>query len=65
VGHHVVSKRKNPLRWRWFPIPISIVSLDEDVRYFAERLRNLFSKPQHEYFVTVLLNLALREGTRT
>jgi len=37
------------------------VSLDEDVRYFSERFRKLLSKPQYEYFVTVLLNLALHE----
>ncbi len=44
---------------------MSIICLDEDVRYFAERFREVFSKPQYQYFVTVLLGLMLCEGTRT
>ncbi len=46
-------------------MPVSIICLDEDVRYFAERFREVFSKPQYQYFVTVLLGLMLCEGTRT
>jgi hypothetical protein len=39
--------------------------LDEDVRHFAQRFQKLFSKPQFQYLVTVLLGLMLCEGTRT
>lgn len=46
-------------------MPVPIICLDEDVRYFAERFREVFSKPQYQYFVTVLLGLMLCEGTRT
>ena len=46
-------------------MPIPIICLDEDVRYFAERFREGFSKPQYQHFVTVLLGLMLCEGTRT
>jgi hypothetical protein len=33
--------------------------------HFAERFRDHFSKPQYQYFVTVLLGLMLCEGRRT
>jgi len=46
-------------------MPVPIICLDEDVRYFAERFREMFSKPQYQYFVTVLLGLMLCEGART
>ena len=46
-------------------MPVPIICLDEDVRYFAERFREVFSKPQYQHFVTVLLGLMLCEGTRT
>ena len=46
-------------------MPVPIICLDEDVRYFAERFREGFSKPQYQHFVTVLLGLMLCEGTRT
>ena len=46
-------------------MPVPIICLDEDVRDFAERFRKLLSKPQYQYFVTVLLGLMLCEGTRT
>ena len=46
-------------------MPVPILCLDEDVRYFAERFREGFSKPQYQHFVTVLLGLMLCEGTRT
>ncbi len=46
-------------------MPVPVICLDEDVRYFAERFREVFSKPQYQYFVTVLLGLMLCEGTRT
>jgi len=36
-------------------MPVPIICLDEDVRYFAERFREVFSKPQYQHFVTVLL----------
>src|SRR5258708_5831758 len=42
-----------------------IICRDEEVRYFAERFRSLFSKPQYQYFVTVLLGLMECEGKRT
>jgi len=35
------------------------------LRYFAQRYRALFSKPQYQYFVTVLLGLMVCEGRRT
>src|SRR6266581_518396 len=46
-------------------MPVPVICLDEDVRYFAERFREVFSKPQYQHFVTVLLGLMLCEGTRT
>ena len=46
-------------------MPVPIICLDEDVRHFAERFREVFSKPQYQYFVTVLLGLMLCEGART
>lgn len=46
-------------------MPVPIICLDEDVRHFAERFRKVFSKPQSQYFVTVLLGLMLCEGART
>ena len=46
-------------------MPVPIICLDEDVHHFAERFQKLLSKPQYQYFVTVLLGLMLCEGTRT
>jgi hypothetical protein len=46
-------------------MPVPIVCLDEQVRHFAERFGNLFTKPQYQYFVTVLLGLIECEGRRT
>jgi DDE superfamily endonuclease len=46
-------------------MPQPILCLDADVRSFAERFRAVFSKPQYEYFVTVLLGLLECEGRRT
>jgi hypothetical protein len=46
-------------------MPIPIICLDETLQHFAERFRDLLSKPQYQYFVTVLLGLMLCEGTRT
>jgi hypothetical protein len=46
-------------------MPVPIICLDEDVRHFGERFRKVFSKPQYQYFVTVLLGLMLCEGART
>jgi len=46
-------------------MPIPIICLDEALQHFAQRFRELFSKPQYQYFVTVLLGLMLCEGTRT
>ncbi len=45
-------------------MPVPIICLDEEVRYFAERFQKLFSKPQYQYFVTVLLGLMESEGGR-
>ena len=50
--------------WRC-PMPVPIICLDEHVRHFGERFRKLFSKPQYQYFVTVLLGLMLCKGRRT
>ena len=46
-------------------MPVPILCLDEQLRQFAERFRQELSKPQYQYFVTVLLGLILCEGTRT
>src|SRR5207249_525523 len=46
-------------------MPVPIICLDEEVRHFAERFGKGFSKPQYQYFVTVLLGLMLCEGART
>ncbi len=45
-------------------MPVPIICLDEEVRYFAQRFQKLFSKPQYQYFVTVLLGLMESEGGR-
>jgi hypothetical protein len=46
-------------------MPQPLICLDEEVRHFAERFRSAFSKPQYQYFVTVLLGLLECEGKRT
>src|SRR5260221_11229876 len=46
-------------------MPQPIICLDEEVCHFAERFRSVFSKPQYQYFVTVLLGLLECEGKRT
>ena len=46
-------------------MPVPIICLDENLRHFAQRFRELLSKPQYQYFVTVLLGLMLCEGART
>jgi hypothetical protein len=46
-------------------MPLPIICLDEEVCHFAERFRSVFSKPQYQYFVTVLLGLMECEGKRT
>ena len=46
-------------------MPVPIICLDEEVRYFAQRFQKLFSKPQYQYLVTVLLGLMQCEGGRT
>lgn len=46
-------------------MPHPILCLDEEVRHFAERFRSVFSKPQYQYFVTVLLGLLECDGKRT
>src|SRR5437867_4829067 len=52
-------------RPRRCPMPVPIRCLDESLRSFAERFREQFSKPQYQYFVTVLLGLMECEGRRT
>ncbi len=46
-------------------MPQPIICLDEEVCHFAEGFRSLFSKPQYQYFVTVLLGLMECDGRRT
>jgi DDE superfamily endonuclease len=46
-------------------MPQPIICLDEEVCHFAERFGSLFSKPQYQYFVTVLLGLMECDGKRT
>jgi hypothetical protein len=45
-------------------MPVPIICLDEPLRCFLEQYRQYFSKPQYQYFVTVLLGLMLCEGRR-
>jgi hypothetical protein len=61
----VVSRRKENLDTTWCPMPVPIVYLDDEVCHCAERFGGLFSKPQYQYFVTVLLGLMECEGRRT
>src|SRR5947209_3908421 len=53
------------LKPRRCPMPVPIICLDQEICQFAERFRELFSKPQYQYFVTVLLGLMECEGNRT
>jgi DDE superfamily endonuclease len=46
-------------------MPVPIICLDDELRHFAERFAVLFSQPQYQYFVTVLLGLMQCEGRRT
>jgi SRSO17 transposase len=46
-------------------MPVPIICVDEEICQFAERFREVFSKPQYQYFVTVLLGLMECEGNRT
>jgi hypothetical protein len=46
-------------------MPQPIICLVVEVRQFAEQFRSAFSKPQYEYFVTVLIGLLECEGRRT
>ena len=46
-------------------MPVPIICLDEALQHFAERFSKLFSKPQYQHFVTVLLGLMQCEGNRT
>jgi DDE superfamily endonuclease len=46
-------------------MPVPIICLDEQMRQFAQRFQKLFSQPQYQHFVTVLLGLMLCEGRRT
>lgn len=45
-------------------MPVPIICLDETLRCFLAQYRQYFSKPQYQYFVTVLLGLMLCEGRR-
>src|SRR5258708_556529 len=56
---------EKPLKPRRCPMPQPIICLDEEVCHFAEGFRSLFSKPQYQYFVTVLLGLMECDGRRT
>ncbi len=46
-------------------MPTPIICADGSVRYFAQTFRHCFSKPQFQYFVTVLLALLLCMEART
>ncbi len=46
-------------------MPQLILCLDEEVYHFAKRFDALFSKPQYQYLVTVLLGLMECDGKRT
>src|SRR5438093_10420669 len=58
------QEEDDSLRPRRYPMPVPIICLDEEVRHFAERFCKVFSKPQYQHFVTVLLGLMLCEGAR-
>ena len=40
-------------------MPVPLICLDGGLRHFAAAFRGCFSKPQYQYFVTVLLALML------
>lgn len=46
-------------------MPVAIICLDDELCHFVEGYRHLFSKPQYQYFVIVLLGLMLCERRRT
>jgi len=46
-------------------MPVPMLCLDDELRHFADRYHGLFSKPQYQYFVIVLLGLMMGEGRRT
>ena len=46
-------------------MPVPIICLDGQLRQFAERFREQFSKPQFKYFVIVLLGLVECEERKT
>jgi len=46
-------------------MPQPILCLDEEVYHFAKRFDALFSRPQYQYLVTVLLGLMECDGKRT
>ena len=46
-------------------MPQPILCLDEEAYHFAKRFDALFSKPQYQYLVTVLLGLMECDGKRT
>jgi len=54
-----IKKKKRRLKpWRC-PMPVPMICLDDELRHNVERFREQFSKPQYQYFVTVLLGLRL------
>src|SRR5436309_15894579 len=59
------QEEEHHLRPRRYPMPLPIICLDEETRQVAERFEKLFSRPQYQHFVTVLLGLLLCEGSRT
>src|SRR5260370_10020902 len=70
IGPHYVAisgcrKQKSRYRRRRCPMPQAILCLDEEVYHFAKRFDALFSRPQYQYLVTVLLGLMECDGKRT
>jgi len=70
IGRHYMSisgcrKQKSRYRPRRCPMPQPILCLDEEVYHFAKRFDALFSRPQYQYLVTVLLGLMECDGKRT
>src|SRR5260370_1142655 len=59
-----VARRSRP-RPRRSQMPQPILCLDEEVSHFAKRFDVLFSRPQYQYLVTVLLGLMECDGKRT
>ncbi len=53
--------RARAFRYNFLCRSYFIICLDAQLRHFAEQFRELFTKPQFKYLVTVLLGLMLQD----